>query len=1210
MTSRWLALFPCLCLAPTLLSQGVPAPAAAAPLDAGGGRRLEFEPDAAGFVARSAGYGVRLASAGFTFAFGATHLVLHWDAARARHELRGEGRLAGQSHYFIGRDSAAWRHGVPHFDSVRCAGVWDGIDVVCYGQGQRLEFDFVVAPGATPAAIGWSYEGAQRVQIDAAGALHLACAGGELIQHAPVAYQTIDGERRAVPASYRYDGRRLGIEVGAYDRTQPLVVDPLVSYGTFLGGAGVESVARIARDAQGNTYLAGITSSLDFPIVGGVRNGLGGTYDMFVTKIDPTGSQLVYSTYVGGSVGGFGVDEWAIALDVDGQGRVTVLGRTECPDFPTVNAFRGAPQGGVDAVVFQLAANGASLAWSTYLGGSGNDVDNDVSFDLRAGGLRLLPNGDVVVGGWTASADFPLRNPSRATFANEEIFLTRFDAQGGVQWSTFFGGSEAENLRDLELDSNGLLVFAGFTISPDFPVSANAYDATSLGGYVTKLDPATQSVVWSTRYPESPQGIGLDARDAVYLCGDTTRTDMPVTMGAHQVEHGGSFDGHIVQGWLTRLDPSASVIEYATYYGTPRDNEYLVDVVADHFGQAYVVGTTREHINTPSGAALLLQMNAAGSALVYTMEPVGRDSGGGSILLLAPGEVMVAGETDPENGFTTAGAVQPTHGGRSDGFLARVSSPATGMLAFTLDGRRLDGSTTRDAVISLDGAAGPSGVVVQLQSSHPGVLQVPATVTVPAGSATVTVPLTAARVTGKVFATVTATAGGAPLTLDVKVWPGSPYRVVPVLVPPLGTIAQPTLAPAINEHGSLAITGAPRGYYGIYTDVGGYRTLGPGIANGINDLDHVCGETTSGEAFVHSTAQRTLGFLPSGSYSAALAINDRGQVAGTGDLTVAVPMPWHPFRYTFGVGLLDLTPASTTGQGTARAINRAGVVAGQAQLPAGMHAFTYANGAGLTDLGVLPGHTHSVAFAINDAGWVTGISVTGNFFEGDPFLYVPGSGMRRLPGLPGFAYHQPRGINSFGHVVGNAIVRAEHIGFVDDGVTQLRLDEELSPEDAFLWRTLHVYGINDRGQIAGGGDHRFDPGESTSLRLDPRFHQPYGRGCGGSLGMVPGLLGQGYPAVGGTFDLLLSGPAGGAAALLVAAAPGNTPVLGCSLALAAPFVQFGPAFVLDGAGTARRSVPLPAGLRPVPLFFQGAVVDPGAPSGLVTFSNGVRVQLF
>ena len=251
--------------------------------------------------------------------------------------VTGLEELPGKSHYFLGNDPDKWRTNVSHYAKVQYNDVYPGVDLVYYGNQRQLEYDLVVAPGATPDAITLSFEGAEKLRIDAQGDLLLETPGGEIRQHKPLVYQEVDGVRREIAGTYALrGGRRVGFQVAAYDSSQPLIIDPVLVYSTYLGGTSSERGRGIAVDASGNAYATGETSSTGFPTASPVQASSGGGRDAFVTKFNTAGNGVVYSTFLGGSGTDIGV-----GIAVDASGNAYVTGNTFSDRLPHVQSLPG-----------------------------------------------------------------------------------------------------------------------------------------------------------------------------------------------------------------------------------------------------------------------------------------------------------------------------------------------------------------------------------------------------------------------------------------------------------------------------------------------------------------------------------------------------------------------------------------------------------------------------------------------------------------------------------------------------------------------------------------------------------------------------------------------------------------------------------------------------------------------------------------------------
>ncbi|MET0645412.1 MAG: SBBP repeat-containing protein [Pyrinomonadaceae bacterium] len=317
-------------------------------------------------------------------------LRMKLEGANPRPAVSGVEELVGKVNYFVGSDAARWQTDIPTYGRVRYDNVYEGVGLVFYGKQSQLEYDFVVAPGADSGQVALGFEGADKVEVDAAtGDLLLRVGEGTLRQTKPTVYQEVDGARRAVEGDYEPRGEgRVGFRVGEYDRSRPLVIDPVLLYSTYMGGSETDIGNDIAVDSSGSAYVTGFTVSVNFPTHNPIQSARNGSADAFVMKINAAGTAIVYSTYLGG-----GNSEGGSDIAVDSSGSAYVIGATPCIDFPTANPMQPRNHGGTrDAFVTKLTPSGSALAYSTYLGGGDSDSGNAFVLMEYFGYLRRDPD--------------------------------------------------------------------------------------------------------------------------------------------------------------------------------------------------------------------------------------------------------------------------------------------------------------------------------------------------------------------------------------------------------------------------------------------------------------------------------------------------------------------------------------------------------------------------------------------------------------------------------------------------------------------------------------------------------------------------------------------------------------------------------------------------------------------------------------------------
>ncbi|MDX2031498.1 MAG: SBBP repeat-containing protein [Blastocatellia bacterium] len=499
--------------------------------------------------------------------------------------ITGEEPRSSRSNYLIGKDPAGWHRGVPHYAKVRYERVYPGIDLVYYGNQRELEYDFIVAPGADPKRIGVAFEGASALGVAADGGLLLQTAAGEIRQHKPVVYQEIAGERREVAGRYVVRGEReIGFEVGAYDASQALVIDPVLIYSTYIGGSDQEIANGVEVDAAGNTYVAGITYSLDFPVKNALQFSLRGAANAWVAKFDSAG-RLIYNTYLGGNN-----EDAALTVTADGAGNVYLAGGTNSTDFPmTSSSAQPQSRGQLDGFISKLNADGSALVYSTFMGGSADDLVLGVALDNAA---------NLYITGQTLSNNFPNRDGLQASLRGaSDAFVTKLSADGTTwQYSTFIGGNGKEVGFGVTVDGQGAAYVTGFVLSTDFP-TRNPVQSTFGGrvdAFVSKVNAAGNALVYSTFFGGSEDdggyGIGVDATGSVTVTGLTNSPNL-LMKNAAQAALGGGDDA-----FVARFDAAGGLV-FSSYLGGQSDDQTF-DLAITSAGNAYVVGKT-ESANFP-----------------------------------------------------------------------------------------------------------------------------------------------------------------------------------------------------------------------------------------------------------------------------------------------------------------------------------------------------------------------------------------------------------------------------------------------------------------------------------------------------------------------------------------------------------------------------------------------------------------------------------
>jgi len=585
--------------------------------------------------------------------------------------------LPGTSNYFIGRDSGRWIRGVPHYAKAEFSGAYRGVDLDYYGGRGSLEYDFTVKPGADPGALRWDLEGADALALDPQGNLVLTLGDRSVTLMAPVCYQEEGGGRRSVRGRYVLSGGKVAFELGPHDRGKTLVIDPVLAYSTYLGGNGSDFASRVYADAAGNAYVCGGTSSTTFPVLNALQPNLAPTENAFLSKLDPSGNALVYSTYLGGANA-----DWSNDLAVDGGGNVYLIGCTTSTDFPLVNPYQAALAGQQNAFVCKLDPSGGALVYSTYLGGSGVEFGDGVAPD----GL-----GDAYLCGQTSSSNLPVLGAFQPALAGQaNAFVSKLNPNGnGLLFSTYLGGSGNDGAFKIAYWGTNAFV-TGQTTSPNFPVvnapQPNLGAAGAVNAFVTKVNTAGNALVYSTYLGGSSailednngSGIAVDIAGEAYVTGGTTAANFPV-VNALQATLAGAQNA-----FVSKFNVNGTALLYSTYLGG-NGNDCGIGIDVDAGGDAYVTGDTSSTnfpLANPLQAGLAGQQNAfvselnpAGSALSFSTYLGGSASDlGQGIYTDGSGGIYVTGDTGSPN-FPLVKPFQADLAGTQNAFVAKIVIP-------------------------------------------------------------------------------------------------------------------------------------------------------------------------------------------------------------------------------------------------------------------------------------------------------------------------------------------------------------------------------------------------------------------------------------------------------------------------------------------------------------------------------------------------------
>lgn len=669
---------------------------------------LSFEPNhgqahkKVKFISRWAGYLVMLTETQATLAFGGNELRMKLDGGNSRAKMSPEGQLESVSNYLIGSDSQKWQTDVPNYSKVRLSKVYPNIDLVYYGSDQqRIEFDFIVAPGGDTSKIKLSFEGAESTRIDDKGNLILKMSDSEIIQPAPIIYQEVEGVRKTIDGRFQLvEANKVKFEIGEYDRTRELVIDPKIIYASYHGGSDDDRINDVTVDANGNAYLVGQTKSTNLNVTGGIQTTNRGGTDAFVVKVNPSGTQRIFSTYIGSN----GTDN-AESVALMSDGKICISGSADgeavAVPFPTTSSRYQGPASirgrNLDVFVTVLTSSASGLFYSTLLGGNDNDIGKGIAVDST---------NKVYVSGGALSRNFPTKNEFLEAIEEPAGFIAKFDpAESGndsLVYSSVIRGSNNAGRTDGEriaVTPEGVAFTTGTTSSTNLPVKSSSSLPplqSSFGGgtqdvYIAKVSP-TGSLIYLTYFGgdgiDTPGGIAVDSNERVYLGGFTVSSAATFPLrNAFDSTRNSSNDA-----FVAKLNADGTALFYSTLLSGSSLNNQIQALTIDAGGDVYVSGVmignpTLQAINgfqssINSGGTFVAKIersDATGTSiprlLYFDTLTIGGPAGMG---IDRKGNLIIAGSTSSNIQIPTeltGGVFQPNPaGGTNDGFMMKIAS--------------------------------------------------------------------------------------------------------------------------------------------------------------------------------------------------------------------------------------------------------------------------------------------------------------------------------------------------------------------------------------------------------------------------------------------------------------------------------------------------------------------------------------------------------
>ena len=649
---------------------------------------------------------------------------LEIDFVGAHAAPEGQQPLTGHTNYFLHNDRSLWLRDVPLVSEVEYPELYKGVSLSFYGKDQKLEHDFRVAPGADPSSIHMHVKGASDLRLQPDGDLAAVVGSSTMVLRKPIAYQPGVNGRAMVEASFRLSSAGdIRFTVGRYDHGKPLILDPVMVFSTYLAGTGTDKITGVTTDPTGNILVTGYTTSTDFPTKNPMQPALGGSNpyspvsNVFITKLDPTGKTLIFSTYLGGSG-----QDYSAAIQLDSSGNVIVSGTSLSSDFP--HAGNMAPAACRNACYFlaSLKPDGSALNFAGLIQGNQGQSASSITAPIA-----VDASGSVYLAGVTDDSTFQVTPGTLSSTVSgypfSEMFVLKVDATGRLVYATVVPGNAANNPGQAYINeflSTGIVVDAsgnvttvgsaglglpttGGVAGPQFPNDANTTNPSA--GFVLQLNPTATAIHFASYLPGTDRAgaLAVDGAGNFWIAGLTGETNLPTSANAYQKTN----PPYASAGYVMEITPNAGSVPAATYLNQSSFSAIALDskgnvllggvASTDAFPLQNPFVTKYSYTGSVEDMILAefssdLHTLEFGSYLSSTDDIVG-GSLFAALAIDAQDHLIVAGNTSAADFPTTPGSFQPklptpvsTYGVPSHAFLAKIdlSVPAPAVCFDTL----------------------------------------------------------------------------------------------------------------------------------------------------------------------------------------------------------------------------------------------------------------------------------------------------------------------------------------------------------------------------------------------------------------------------------------------------------------------------------------------------------------------------------------------